>query len=67
MESMSQRMRLKLQHANRERQRAEIEAKESRDAMVLLGDTTDQAVGAHEAAREVSACMLIYQAPACEY
>ena len=47
---MGRRWRIKLQHANRERERAEIEVQESRKAMGEMRERTDQAVAAHEAA-----------------
>ena len=50
MDEMGRRWRIKLQHANRERERAEIEVQESRKAMGEMRERTDQAVAAHEAA-----------------
>lgn len=49
LESMGQRAKLKLQHANRERLRAESEALQSREAMSSMATRTDAAVAAHEA------------------
>ena len=53
VESMGQRFKLKLQHANRERLRAESEARQSREAMTSLSTRTDAAIKAHEAREEL--------------
>lgn len=53
LESMGQRSKLKLQHANRERVRAESEAVQSREAMSSMATRTDAAVAAHEAREQM--------------
>lgn len=53
LESMGQRYKLKLQHANRERLRAESEARQSKEAMASLSTRTDAAITAHEAREEL--------------
>jgi hypothetical protein len=42
-----------VQHANRERQRAELEARQSKEAMASMGTRTAAAVAAHEATERV--------------
>lgn len=53
LESMGQRYKLKLQHANRERQRAESEARQSTQAMSSMAARTDAAVAAHAAREQI--------------
>ena len=53
MESVGQRYKLKLQHANRERLRAESEALQSKQAMSSLTARTDAAVAAHESREQM--------------
>ena len=47
-----------VQHANRERQRAELEARQSKEAMASMGTRTAAAVAAHEATERVERAAL---------
>lgn len=53
LEALRQQYKLKLQHANRERQRAESEARDSREAMSSMTTRTDAAVAAHESREQM--------------